>query len=114
ALAIDRQSAVAGLDERRLELLEGDCVGHGDHVAARDRDLAGGLVAEVEQVAEHDPLLQAQVARFGALLLGLVDRIPDLVAQGWLAIAAEDKGPTPPPQAGAAVIVMASRHQRTS
>ena len=77
-------------------------------------DFPGGAVAEVEQVAQHDPLLRAQVAGLGFAVFGLVDRILDLVAQRRLALAAEDQSAHAAPQARATVVVVAGRHQQVS
>ena len=55
--------------------------GHGDDVAASHADVAGGLVAEMQQVAEHLPLGGREVAGDGPRILGLLDRFLDLLAQ---------------------------------
>ena len=47
----------------------------------------------------------------GPRILGLVDRFLDLVAQRRLAVVAEDQMAHAAPQARAAVVVVARRHQ---
>ena len=58
-----------------------------------DADVAGGVVAEIEQVAQHLPLGRGEVAGDRALVLRLLDRLLDLVAQRRLGIVAEEQAP---------------------
>ena len=78
ALAIDGQAAVAGVGERADQVVEADARRHGHDVAARDADVAGGLLAEMKQVAKHLPLGGRQVAGDRPRFLGFVDRLLDL------------------------------------
>ncbi len=82
-----------------------------DDVAAGHANIAGGALAEVQQVAQHLPLGRAEVAGDGPRILGLVDRFLDLVAQRRLAVVAEDQGAHAAPQARATLVVVAGRHQ---
>ena len=56
-----------------------------------DRDLADGPVAEVKQVAQHLPLGRSEVAALDRLVLGLVDRVLDLLAKRLLMGFAEQQ-----------------------
>ncbi len=114
AFAIDRKAAVLGLGKGADELVEAEAGGNGDDIPARDADVARGLVAEIQQVLEHLPLGQRQIARDGAgavTLLGLLDRFLDLVAQGRLGVVAEYEMLDPAPQPRTAVVVLPGRHQ---
>ncbi len=95
ALAIDGQAAVAGVGERADEVVEADAARHGDDVTARDANVARGLLAKVQQVAQHLPLGRAEVARDrmrAAAFLRLVDRVLDLRAQGRLGLRRRRSG----------------------
>ena len=64
---------------------------HGNNVAARDRDLARGLVAKMQQVAQHLAFGRGEVAGDRARVLGLFDRFLNLVAEARLAVLAKDQ-----------------------
>ena len=97
-----------GVGEGGDEVVEADRRRDRDDVAARDRDLARGAVAEVEQVAQHLPLERAEVAALGRRGVGLVDRVLELVAQRRFMILAEDQGAHAAPQPRAAFVVVAA------
>ena len=92
AFAIDGQAAVAGVGEGADQIVEADVDGHGDDVAAGDADVAGGLLAEMQQVAQHLPLGGREVAGDRPRILGLVDRVLDLVAQRRLGLPRRRSG----------------------
>ena len=107
---INRQSAVPRLGEGRRHVIECDGIGDGDDVAARHRYLACRAVAEAQQVAQHLPLVRAQVAADRPLALGIVNRFLDLVAKRGLAVVAEDQCAHSAPQPRRA-LVGGRRHQ---
>src|SRR3546814_9407885 len=81
--------------------------GNGDDVGARHRDIVDGLLAEMEEIAQHLALDLRQVADdiaaapVLALFLGLVDDLFDLFAQRRFLVAPEQQvsqsGPHPGP-----------------
>ena len=116
AVAGHRQAAVPGLGEGGESSSMLIVCGTDDDLAARDRDLARGAVAEVKQVAQHLPLERGEVAALGRRGVGLVDRFLDLVAQRGVVILAENQRAHPAPQPRSAFlrVVVASRHQSRS
>jgi hypothetical protein len=107
---------VAGVGEGPDQFVKADGRADRDDVASSDANLAGGAVAEMQEVAEHQPLGRAEVAGDGPSALRLVHRILDLVAQGRFGFVAEDQRPHPAPQARAAtdLIVGIGRHHAVS
>ena len=103
AFAEDGQTAVTRVDEGVHQVVEADVVRHGHDVAASHANVAGGLLAEVEEVAQHLTFgggeIAGRSARGALALLCLVDRFLDLLAQGRFAILAEDQLTHPSPQA---------------
>ena len=72
--------------------------GHRVDVAARHGDVAGILLAEMEDVEQHLPLDMAEVADAGDLALAALDRLLDLVAERRFAVVAEDEGANAAPE----------------
>ena len=92
-VTVDRQTRMAMFGESVDQLCPGGVGGHSDDLAARDGDVVGVVVAEMEQVAQHRQFDRRQVAlrRTGlGLVLMLVDRLLDLRAQRGLAVLFEE------------------------
>jgi hypothetical protein len=111
AFAIDGEAAVAGVGKGTHQVFEADAGLDRDNVAARHADVACGLFAEVLQVAQHLPLGRRQVARDRVGILGLVDRVLDLLAEGRLVVVAKDQMLDSAPDARSAFVVLPGGHQ---
>src|SRR5438270_10297354 len=114
AFAIDRKAAVAGIGEGLDQILEADVRRDGHDIAARDGDFARGLLAEMQHVAKHLALYRREIAGDGPRILGLVDRLFDLLAQCRLAVLAEDQVTHAAPKPRSALFVAARRHYAAS
>ena len=104
-LLVDRQAAMAGLGKGLDQLGEAARARHGDDVGAGDGDVGDIALAEMEQVAKHLALDRGEIAHRRALALMAFDRFLYLLAQGLLAVAAEQEGPQAAPEAGLLMLV---------
>ena len=76
---VDGDAAVAGAAHDRQDVVQRRGVLDGGHVDARDHDLAGNGVAEVDDVVDHGLLLVGE-------LLGVGDHVLDLLFRDLLAL----------------------------
>ena len=65
AFAVDGQATVPSIGKGADQVIEADVAGDRHDVAAGDANVAGGLLAEMQQVAQHLPFGGCQVAGDG-------------------------------------------------
>ena len=96
--AIDRQARMAMGAELAQQVFIADVLGHGGDVGARNHDIAGGNIAQPDDVAQQAALARGDrlvVMAAVALRLGLLDDLLEHVAQRLFAIAPPALQPEP-------------------
>jgi len=106
-VAIDRQAAVAGFLEQLHQVGEAGLLVDGDDVRARHADIAAIALAEMKQVAQHLPLDRGEIAdgALAAVLLMLVDRVFQAIAQRFFLVVTEQEGADAAPYPATFVVV---------